>query len=109
MDQLLNAYIYEVKKGTKPMALLTVPVDVCENFTNKIKKNNLSFFVQEINQKCNIFFGSPECVDIVRRFRSHDLSKLSEHEDFILGIMLGYNRLEQCRRYLNKLNLHPIR
>ncbi|RLD17868.1 MAG: DUF2023 domain-containing protein, partial [Caldiserica bacterium] len=28
------------------------------------------------------------------------LSNLTEEEDFILGIMLGYDRLKQCERYM---------
>ncbi len=108
MDDVLNAYVYEIKKGTKPMALLTVPVELSKKITDKIKKNGLSFCVREVGKKHNIFFGSDVCIDIVRSFQDKKLSALSPQEDFILGIMLGYNRVEQCSRYLNKIHLHPI-
>lgn len=108
MDDMLNAYIYEIKKGTKPMALITVGHDKAEKYLQKIKLNKLSCFVSKISDKVNIFFGNKECIDIVAQFSSDNLSFLSAHEDFMLGIMLGYNRIEQCRRYLNKINLYPV-
>ena len=69
-----------------------------------IKKEELEKLVGI--DKVNIFFGNKECIDIVAQFSSDNLSFLSAHEDFMLGIMLGYNRIEQCRRYLNKINLY---
>lgn len=107
MDDLLNAYIYEIKKGTKPMALLTVECSQSEKFLSKIKKNDLDFFVQNIEEKDNIFFGVSDCIEIVSKFLDKSLSQLSSEEDFILGIMLGYSRIKQCRRYLNRQNLCP--
>ncbi len=108
MDDILNTYIYEVKKGTKPIALITVFSVLSDKFISKIKKNKLAFCVQNIGDKCNIFFGKKECIDTIATFLNKDLSKLTPQEDFILGILLGYNRIEQCKRYLNKLNLYPL-
>lgn len=108
MDEVLNTYIYEIKKGTKPLALITVGTNDSELYLNKIKKNNLCYFVSNINHKSNIFFGLPECVAVAKSFLDKPLYNLSAQEDFILGIILGYNRVEQCKRYLNKLNLHLI-
>lgn len=108
MDDLLNAYIYEIKKGTKLMALITTDSAKTKRYVEKIKKNMLSSAVVPLGKKDNIFFGISECVDIFRGFYKNDLSLLSAQEDFILGIMLGYNRVEQCKRYLNKINLCPV-
>lgn len=108
MDDLLNAYIYEIKKGTKLMALITTDSAKTKRYVEKIKKNMLSSAVVSLGKKDNIFFGISECVEIFRGFYKNDLSLLSAQEDFILGIMLGYNRVEQCKRYLNKINLCPV-
>ena len=37
---------------------------------------------------------------MLRRFNKRYLSELTAEEDFILGIMLGYDRVKQCERYL---------
>ncbi len=108
MDNVLNTYIYEIKKGTKPLALVTVLSDKTEGCIEKIRKSQLSYCVQKNGNKSNIFFGNIHCVEIIQGFLHKDLSKLNPAEDFILGILLGYSRIEQCKRYLNKLNLHPI-
>lgn len=55
------------------------------------------------NEKINVFFGAKDCVDVVKTFVSKKLNELTPEQDFILGIMLGYDRLKQCERYL-KLN-----
>ena len=104
MDDVLNTYIYELKKGTKLLALITVNTYFRERYKDKIKKHHLHCRVQNIGTKDNIFFGSKECIDIVSAFIGNKLSKLTPEQDFILGIMLGYSRSMQCKRYLNKLN-----
>ena len=108
MDSVISTYIYEIKKGTKPLALVTVPINMADKCIDKIIKNNLFYCLQKVNNKINIFFGNNVCIELAKGLIQKDLSKLSPHEDFILGIMLGYNRIEQCSRYLNKQNLHPI-
>ena len=108
MDNVLNTYIYEIKKGTKPLALITVSQERVDRLLDKITKNGLEYTLQNIGNKRNIFFGNQECVEVVKTFLDVNLSNLSADKDFILGILLGYNRVQQCRRYLNKLNLHPV-
>lgn len=40
MDDVLHAYIYELKKGTKLMALITVNTYFRERYCEKIKKKS---------------------------------------------------------------------
>ena len=47
-----------------------------------------------------MFFGETECVNIIRRIGKKKLNEYSPEEGFILGVMLGYDRLMQCKRYL---------
>ncbi|MFP4053733.1 MAG: DUF2023 family protein, partial [Phycisphaerae bacterium] len=48
----------------------------------------------------NVFFGADDCVAVLRAFGKASLSDYTPEEDFILGTMLGYGRLEQCVRYI---------
>jgi hypothetical protein len=50
----------------------------------------------------NVFFGNAACVAVVRRIGCENLSRLSPEHDFMLGIMLGYDRIKQCDRYLQR-------
>jgi hypothetical protein len=38
---------------------------------------------------------------VIRLIGKLDLSHYSPEEDFMLGIMLGYGRRQQCARYVN--------
>ena len=61
------------------------------------------FWISEVNEiKINKFFGNPECVKIVKSFQAESLNKLTPEQDFMLGIMLGYNREQQYSRYLKQ-------
>ena len=64
----------------------------------------------------NVFFGDKPCVDVIKSFNQPHLSKLNPEQDFILGVLLGYDKTKQCERYLklkekeaaqnnNKINL----
>ena len=98
----LNSYIYEVQKGTKPLALVTLENENRSIAIEKITKNGLSYALQEIGDKINIFFGAEPCVRVIRGFLHKKLNELDAQEDFILGILLGYCRIAQCERYLNR-------
>ena len=51
--------------------------------------------------RVNLFFGNSLCVEVVRRIAKPNLTEWTEEEDFILGILLGYDKLQQCRRFLD--------
>ena len=64
------------------------------------KKEKIAYLINKITDtKINVFFGSDVCIKVVERFNS-SLNKLTPEEDFILGTMLGYSKLQQCERYL---------
>jgi len=50
--------------------------------------------------KINLFFGRPAWVETTRSVVTKPLNQLSPQEDFILGTLLGYDKEEQCRRFL---------
>lgn len=101
MDVLKNL-IYEVKHKTKPMALLTCEREKRSQAEKILKQHKLDFFICEIGEKINVYFGQSPCIEIIRTRFNKSLSNLSSEEDFILGIMLGYDRVAQCERFLER-------
>jgi len=75
----------------------------------KLQTQNIDYIVREVTaSKINLFFGDKECVHVLRQIGNKKLNEFTPEEDFILGTMLGYDRILQCRRYLklkqNSLN-----
>ena len=67
----------------------------------KLCKEKIDYAIQEVNQeKINVFFGAKECVDVIKMFIHKKLNEFTPEQDFILGILLGYDRRQQCKRYL---------
>ena len=104
--QLFYHLIYEFQKELRDLILYT-----CSNEDGlKIKKvldlQKIKYIIYPLdNNKINVFFGAPECLEIVKHFSSTDLSKLTAEEDFILGIMLGYGKAQQYARFLTRMQL----
>jgi hypothetical protein len=95
--------LYEYKKGLRNLVFYTGNIEEKNVIVRKLKSKGISCYAQKVNgAKMNIFFGDDACVKIVRQMRFESLSNLTGEEDFILGIMLGYDRLEQCKRYLRR-------
>lgn len=102
--ELFSNLIYEYKKGMRDLALFCCKSQDVEKFTNHLNKTDTQYLVFSSCGKFNIFFGTPDCLEILNRFSSHELDKLTPQEDFILGIMLGYSREEQYKRFLLKMH-----
>ncbi len=101
--KVMTHLIYEYKKGLRNLALITLPATNRRNAENMLTLKGIDYIVQEVtSDKINLFFGDIRCLNIVRSFNQPSLSKLSNEQDFILGIMLGYDRTQQCERYLNR-------
>jgi hypothetical protein len=93
--------IYELNKGLRNLALLTTTPDNLEIVKERLEKCNYEFLVEELEEKyVNIFFGTKEPIEVLKRFSKDSLKKYSPEEDFILGVLLGYNTEQQCKRYL---------
>ncbi|MCD4779525.1 MAG: DUF2023 family protein [Candidatus Omnitrophica bacterium] len=98
---IFDHHIYEYKKGLRGLVLHTVPSNFIEDLRNKLDKQSISYVIRELdNTNCNVFFGEELCVEVVKQFGNRSLNQLTSEEDFMLGIMLGYSRLQQCQRYL---------
>lgn len=101
--KVLSHHIYEYKKGLRNLVLHTMQVEDIEQAIDKLTRHNISYCIQRVTTgKINIFFGKEECVNIIKLFSNKPLSEFSNEEDFILGIMLGYDRMQQCERYIKR-------
>ncbi|MCI2426429.1 DUF2023 family protein [Candidatus Acetothermia bacterium] len=95
--------LYEYKKGLRNLVLYTTSSKEQLGIEATLKRLDVAYYIQKVNQtKINIFFGEPQCVEMIRSIGCRSLTELTAEEDFILGIMLGYDRLRQCERYLQR-------
>jgi hypothetical protein len=103
--QVFYHHIYEYKKGLRNLVLTTEKQEHRSHIEDRLQGNKIDYVIQDVNpQTMNVFFGAKDCVEVVKTFIDKRLNKLSPEQDFILGIMLGYDRLKQCSRYLDFKN-----
>jgi len=107
-------YIYEYKKGVKPLALITTRPANREFVEAKLQHAEIPYHISAVGKAVNsvdnkneskllnIFFGNEKCIEVVKTF-TNSLSQLSDEKDFMLGQMLGYDVVQQCQRYLKRI------
>ncbi len=101
--QVLMHHIYEYKKGLRSLVLHTMSIKEQLMAEYLLRRKGIDFAVQKVNErKINVFFGNEQCVRIVRSFDKQSLSEFTDEQDFILGVMLGYDRNQQCDRYIKR-------
>lgn len=97
-------HVYEYQKGVRDLVLHTMNSDEENMVKDVLKRKKIDYFIQKVTEKkINIFFGDRRCVNVIKSFENHSLSKLTDEQDFMLGIMLGYDRMLQYERYLKKI------
>ena len=108
--QVLLHHVYEYKKGLRSLVLHTMSTDEQYKTEELLTRKGISYFFQCVNSsKTNVFFGKEQCVRIIESFGKESLSDFTDEEDFILGIMLGYDRTQQCDRYIKRINSTRVR
>lgn len=96
-------HIYEYHKGIRNMILFTGHKQYRQFIEARLRKNGIAYFIRAVGDaRINVFFGNPACIQVIGVIGNKDLHELTDEEDFILGIMLGYDRLKQCRRYVKR-------
>lgn len=101
--ELFSNLVYEYKKGVRDLILFTCTKSQAVECLNYLNKLNIKYLAVTVGEgKINLFFGNDKCLQILKGFSSLNLDEISAHEDFILGIMLGYSRVEQYSRLLAK-------
>lgn len=102
--RVFHHHIYEFKKGIRNLILTTEKAQNRSLIEQRLKHENIDYVIHKIEpNKINVYFGAPECVNVVRTFNPK-LNELSAEQDFMLGIMLGYDRVKQCERYMKIKN-----
>ncbi|MBN1533324.1 MAG: DUF2023 family protein [Spirochaetes bacterium] len=97
-------HIYEYRKGLRDLILHTMSAQHRDEVEGRLTRRGIDYLIHQVTEeKINVYFGNPLCVDMVKRMSSPRLSDLTDQEDFILAIMPGYGMLHQCQRYLERL------
>lgn len=92
-------HIYEYKKGLRNLVLTTEKKSNTDVIEDKLKREKIPYLINDVNGKnINVFFGNKDCIRVVSTFDKM-LNKLTPEQDFMLGIMLGYDKINQCKRY----------
>lgn len=107
--KVLMHHIYEYKKGLRNLVLHTLNAELRHQAEDKLIRQCIPYVIREVTtSKINIFFGAEDCVEVVKLIGNKPLNCFTPQEDFILGTMLGYDRLQQCRRYIKMNQSKPI-
>ena len=102
--RVFNHHIYEYKKGIRSLILTTEKDKYRDVIEKRLQSQKINYVIHEVgNGKINVYFGDKPCIDVVKTLNPH-LDKQTPQEDFMLGIMLGYDKVRQCERYLYKTN-----
>ncbi len=93
-------HIYEFKKGIRNLILTTEKAIYREPIERRLQSEGIDYIIHDIDKnKINVYFGAKQCVEVVKTFNPR-LNELTPEQDFMLGIMLGYDRVKQCERFL---------
>jgi hypothetical protein len=107
--QVFHHHIYEYKKGLRSLILYTGRSEDREKIETRLAHEGIAWLVREVTEeKINVFFGAPVCIQVIKSFGPKSLTEFTGEEDFMLGIMLGYDKLKQCERYLSRYQMYPI-
>lgn len=102
-QRLFHHHLYELGRGVRPLFLMTLGTRDLPPLLARLERAGIDHFVQQVSPaKANLFFGRDAFVAVARAFVTRPLNALTAEEDFMLGTLLGYDREQQCRRYLTR-------
>jgi hypothetical protein len=98
--------LYEISRGLRDLALYTIQPEDQALIAKQLNQEEISYLFRPIEDgRINVYFGHESCVQVVNAFGTCPHCHLSPEQDFMLGIMLGYDRTRQCERYLSRRKL----
>lgn len=101
VQQIFTHYLYEYRKGVRLLFMMTMSVAEAALIVPHLQTAGIDHYLHEVSAtKVNLFFGRTALVATVRHVVTKPLHTLSAEEDFILGTLLGYDREQQCQRFL---------
>lgn len=96
-------HLYEYKKGLRNLILHTTARENETTIRERLNRENVAYLIYPLGKdKINVFFGASICIDVIKQIGKNNLYDYTDEEDFLLGIMLGYDRKKQCERYLQR-------
>ena len=100
--QDLNEQIYGYKHGIRPLVLQTESMKDKDVIEKRLQRDNLNYHLMPApgGKNLNVFFGDKACVDVIKSFNNQPLNEMTPEKDFMLGVLLGYDKTKQCERYL---------
>ncbi|MCR5453527.1 MAG: DUF2023 family protein [Bacteroidales bacterium] len=99
--KVLAHHIYEYKKGLRQLILHTLPAKYRFEAETRLKFAGIDFLTRQVSpEKINIFFGAKECIEVIKHIGDKPFNEYTPEEDFILGVLLGYDKIQECNRYL---------
>lgn len=94
--------LYEYRKGVRQLFMMTMTAQEAVVVVTRLQTESIEHHAQPVSpRKVNVFFGREACVELVRQMVTKPLCRLTPEEDFILGTLLGYDREQQCLRFLS--------
>lgn len=107
--KIFHHHLYELAKGLRPLAMMTLTRAEAEPVVAQLVGSGAAHHVQELcRSKVNVVFGRPAAVAVARGLLARRLCELTAEQDFMLGILLGYDREQQCLRYLARVDAAPV-
>ena len=104
--EILTHHIYEYNKGLRSLVLYTMNTEEQSKTEDLLKSRGITYCFSKVSSnKMNLFFGDEVCIKIIKSFGDKLLSDYTDEEDFMLGTMLGYDRIQQCERYIKRKKL----
>ena len=83
--------------------MMTMAVAEVDRAIDALRAASIAHHGQAVTgDKVTMAFGKPGAVATMRKVVTNPLYQLSPEEDFIVGILLGYDKEEQCQRFLSR-------
>jgi len=99
--QIFHHHLYEYRKGVRQLFMMTMTVAEASDIIGELAESRLPHYVHAVSEtKINLFFGRQVLVEVMKVVVTKPLHRLSPEEDFMLGALLGYDKEQQCRRFL---------
>lgn len=106
--RLFKHCLYEYEKGVRQLHMMTLTAAEAAVLVEQLDGGSIYHYRQQISlEKVNLFFGRSALVKTAQQIVTKPLNILSPEEDFILGTLLGYDKEQQCLRYLAKKTPGP--
>lgn len=106
MIEVIHHLLYEINRGLRDLALYTLQTEDRNEVEAELLREGMSYLFRPIDDgRINVYFGHEACIQVVKTFGTCPHCDLTPEQDFILGIMLGYDRARQCERFLERREL----